>query len=87
MWFSSLIISSLAASSALAFILPPHLTNKTEVKGFDISHPQASTFWSCAKKAGYGRVGIRGYQQACGSVWPPGFPFPLDFPDSNEIPN
>ena len=68
MWFSSLLISSLAASSTLAFILPPHLTNKTEVRGFDISAPQTSTFWSCAKKSGYGRVAIRGYQQLCGSV-------------------
>ncbi len=77
MWFSNLFISSLAASSALAFVLPPHLTNKTEIKGFDISHPQPSNFWSCVKGAGYGRVAIRGYQQACGSVWLHLFPFIL----------
>ena len=68
MWFSSFLISSLAASSALAFILPPHLTNKTEVKGFDISAPQTPNFWSCVQKNGYGRVAIRGYQQYCGQV-------------------
>ena len=36
-----------------------------DISGFDISTTRSSAFWSCMKKAGYGKVNIRAYQQAC----------------------
>ncbi|MCJ1360024.1 MAG: hypothetical protein MMC33_010027 [Icmadophila ericetorum] len=33
---------------------------------FDISEPQSSGFWSCAKSSGYSKAVIRIYEQACG---------------------
>ena len=43
---------------------------RIDLRGFDVSRAQAGlnpSFWGCAFNAGYGKVAIRAYQQACGS--------------------
>jgi hypothetical protein len=37
-----------------------------DLKGFDISQPQSSSFWSCMHSNGFNKVAIRIYQEACG---------------------
>ena len=68
MYFSSLIVSVVAASSVLVAASPAELWPRSDLRGFDISQPQSAAFWSCAHNAGYGKAVIRIYQQACGSV-------------------
>ena len=68
MYFLKTLAFSIAAGVALANAIPTELVKRADLKGFDISAPQSSSFWSCTYKAGYRKPVIRGYQQACGSV-------------------
>ncbi|KAF2428810.1 hypothetical protein EJ08DRAFT_311398 [Tothia fuscella] len=38
-----------------------------DLKGFDISQAQSTSFWSCMRNNGYNKVLIRAYFQSCGS--------------------
>ena len=58
----------LLASTSLIAAVPADLVKRADLKAFDISSAQSSSFWSCAKSNGYTKPVIRGYQQACGSV-------------------
>jgi hypothetical protein len=42
-------------------------TTLADLKGFDISQPQSTSFWTCMRNAGYNKVNIRAYFQSCGS--------------------
>jgi hypothetical protein len=70
---ASLFLVMLRASVAFASSSPSHSSqsplNLADLRGFDVSQPQAGlnpNFWSCAFNAGYRKVVIRAYQQACG---------------------
>ena len=76
MYLLNLLAVSIAASAALVSAIPTELVKRADLKGFDISAPQSSSFWSCTYKAGYRKPVIRGYQQACGSVG--SLPFPSE---------
>jgi hypothetical protein len=66
----------LFAPGLLAFISPSlcqatspgQVTIQDDLKGFDVSRAQAGlnpNFWTCAFNAGYQKVAIRAYFQAC----------------------
>lgn len=64
----NIISTLLLAGVGLISAVPAELVKRADLKAFDISSAQSSSFWSCAKSSGYTKPVIRGYQQACGSV-------------------
>lgn len=68
MHFSALFLASLALCSGLVAASPALLRPRSDLRGFDISEPPPRGFLACALNAGYEKVVIRMYQQACGSV-------------------
>jgi len=66
------IILGISATFVSSSWSPPHSyqapLHLAELRGFDISEPQAGlnpNFWRCAFNAGYRKVAIRAYHQAC----------------------
>ena len=71
MYFLNALALAITAGAALATAIPAELVKRADLKGFDISAAQSSSFWSCTYKAGYRKPVIRGYRQACGVVGSP----------------
>lgn len=53
-------------STTLALLAMSTIT-LADLKGFDISQAQSTSFWSCMRNEGYHKVNIRAYFQSCGS--------------------
>ena len=67
---STIFLTFLSLLTIPALAAPVTTTTKLSnlLRGFDVSQPQSTDFLLCAKKAGYEKIIIRAYQQACGVV-------------------
>jgi hypothetical protein len=59
-------LSKMKLPTSLA-VLALVATTLADLKGFDISQAQSTSFWSCMRNDGYRKVNIRAYFQSCGS--------------------